>query len=75
MTYSKQDAEAAISRARSNETERSAIVAEAQLRALAEISEQLGVLNKAFSKKGILGELIVQLQGLALGRNRRAPNG
>ncbi len=75
MVYSKRNAELAISRARSNKVERSAMLAEAQLQALAEISEQLGLLNKEFSRKGALGELIAQLQGLALGRNRRAPNG
>ena len=62
MVYTRDDARAAISQARSAGGKQSIMLAEAQLEALATISEQLGSLNKAFSKNGVLGELARQGQ-------------
>jgi hypothetical protein len=64
MTYTKEDAHAAISRAGVAKGEHSTMLAEAQLEALATISE-LGDLNKALGKYGAVGELARQLDGLA----------
>ncbi len=65
MAYTKEDARAAISRARSAKGLYSAILAEGQLEALATISERLADLNKALGKHGAVGELATQLQGLS----------
>jgi hypothetical protein len=71
MTFTTRDAQSAISRARSAKDQHSVIVAEAQLKALAAISEQLGDLNKALGKNGAVGELARQLDGLAGSLRRR----
>ena len=61
MVYTRDDAHAAISQARSAGGDQSAVLAEAQLEALATISEQLGSLNKALGKNGAIAELAIQL--------------
>jgi hypothetical protein len=74
MPYTRKDADEAISHAHSNMSQSSLILAEAQLHALATISEQLGELNRALGKRGALGELVTQLQSLTTSRSRRTGN-
>jgi hypothetical protein len=74
MVYTKKDAQAAISRARSTKGQHSTMLAEAQLEALAAISEELGDLNKALGKYGAVGELARQLDSLG-GTLRRLAKG
>jgi len=71
MTYTKDDARQAIADARAAQAQRSARLGEAQLEALAAISEQLEDLNKALGKNGAVGELARQLDGLGSALRRR----
>jgi putative lipoic acid-binding regulatory protein len=71
VAYTREDAKKAISQARSAKAQYSTTLAEAQLEALATISEQLEDLNKALGKHGAVGELARQLDGLSGALRRR----
>jgi hypothetical protein len=68
MVYTRDDARAAISKAHSAGANRSSVLAEAQLEALATISEQLGDLNRSLGKNGAIAELARQLDARSLRR-------